>query len=101
MDICETMYPKHQTAFHRPFNFLKYLKEKYGPVGVIHVDAHSDMSDLMQGERIAHGTPFRRAIEEELLDPKKLIQIGIRGSQYTEDDTVYQRNLVSELAYDL
>ncbi|XP_071798723.1 guanidinobutyrase-like [Asterias amurensis] len=72
---------------------LQAIKDKYGPVGLVHVDAHGDTSDVMQGEKIAHGTPFRRAIEEELVDPKKMIQIGIRGSQYTEDDTEWQRNL--------
>ena len=51
-----------------------------GPVGFIHFDAHSDTYDSFFGNRYNHGTPFRRAIEEDLLDPKRMIQIGIRGA---------------------
>ena len=50
------------------------------PVGLIHFDAHSDTYDSFFGNRYNHGTPFRRAIEEGLLDPKRMIQIGIRGA---------------------
>lgn len=53
---------------------------KQGPVGMIHFDAHSDTYDSFFGSRYNHGTPFRRAIEEGLLDPKRVIQIGIRGA---------------------
>ncbi|WP_246665157.1 agmatinase [Neorhizobium sp. P12A] len=53
------------------------------PVGLIHFDAHSDTNDTYFGDNpYTHGTPFRRAIEEGLLDPKKVVQIGIRGSIY-------------------
>jgi len=53
------------------------------PVGVIHFDAHSDTSDsYFGGEKYTHGTPFRRAIEEGLIDPHRMIQIGVRGSMY-------------------
>jgi guanidinopropionase len=53
------------------------------PVGLIHFDAHSDTNDTYFGDnRYTHGTPFRRAIEEGLLEPKKVVQIGIRGSIY-------------------
>ncbi|MCW6510247.1 agmatinase [Lichenifustis flavocetrariae] len=56
---------------------------KHRPVGLIHFDAHSDTNDTYFGDnRYTHGTPFRRAIEEGLLDPKRTIQIGIRGSIY-------------------
>ena len=48
---------------------LRAMKKKYGAVGLIHVDAHADVNDTMFNEKIAHGTPFRRAVEEELLDP--------------------------------
>jgi guanidinopropionase len=52
-------------------------------VGLIHFDAHSDTNDTYFGDNpYTHGTPFRRAIEEGLLDPKKVVQIGIRGSIY-------------------
>ena len=58
---------------------LRALASK-GPVGLIHFDAHSDTYDSFFGNRFNHGTPFRRAIEEGLLDPKRMIQIGIRGA---------------------
>jgi guanidinopropionase len=57
------------------------------PVGLVHFDAHSDTSDsYFGGEKYTHGTPFRRAIEEGLVDPKRMIQIGIRGSIYDRDE---------------
>ena len=69
-------------------------QERHGTVGLVHVDAHSDTTDEMLGEKIAHGTPFRRAIEEGLIDPRKTIQIGLRGPQHVKDDTEWQRNQV-------
>ena len=62
------------------------FQNKYGPVGLVHVDAHSDTSEHMYGERVAHGTPFRRAVEEGLLDCNRVVQIGLRGSAYTAND---------------
>lgn len=53
---------------------------KQAPVGLIQFDAHSDTYDSFFGSRYNHGTPFRRAIEEGLVDPKRMIQIGIRGA---------------------
>ena len=58
-----------------------------GPVGMIHFDAHTDLFDsYFGGFRYTHGTPFRRAIEEGLLDPKRVVQIGIRGTAYNTED---------------
>jgi guanidinopropionase len=51
-----------------------------GPVGLIHFDAHTDTYDSFFGSRYNHGTPFRRAIDEGLLDPKRMVQIGLRGA---------------------
>jgi len=51
-----------------------------GPVGMVHIDAHGDTGDDYMGSRIHHGTPFRRAVEDGLLDPKRVIQIGLRGT---------------------
>ncbi|XP_071493942.1 guanidinobutyrase-like [Diadema antillarum] len=65
------------------YPILKAVKEKYGPVGLVHVDAHADVSESMLGEPIAHGTPFRRAVEDGCLDCKRVVQIGLRGSQYS------------------
>jgi guanidinopropionase len=60
------------------------------PVGMIHVDAHSDTNDRYFGDnKYTHGTPFRRAVEEGLLDPKRVVQIGIRGSIYSADDMAF------------
>jgi guanidinopropionase len=57
------------------------------PVGMVHFDAHSDTVDsYFGGLKYTHGTPFRRAIEEGLLDPKRTVQIGIRGSTYSADE---------------
>ena len=61
-----------------------------GPVGMVHFDAHSDTNDsYFGGERYTHGTPFRRAIEEGLLEPRRVVQIGIRGSLYDADDEAF------------
>ena len=55
--------------------------------GMVHFDAHTDTWDRYFGEsRYTHGTPFRRAVEEGLLDPKRIVQIGIRGALYTPED---------------
>ena len=55
------------------------------PVGMIHIDAHTDTSDEELGSAHTHGTPFRRAVEGGFLDPRRTVQIGIRGAQDTED----------------
>jgi guanidinopropionase len=55
------------------------------PLGMFHVDAHTDTCDEEMGSRFSHGTPFRRAVEEGLLDPKRVIQIGIRGAANSEE----------------
>jgi guanidinopropionase len=70
------------------------------PVGMIHVDAHSDTNDRYFGDnRYTHGTPFRRAVEEGLLDPKRTIQIGIRGSIYSEDDMAFAEGSGMRVVY--
>jgi guanidinopropionase len=57
-----------------------------GPLGLVHFDAHTDLFDsYFNGCKFTHGTPFRRAIEEGLLDPKRMIQIGIRGTRAGDD----------------
>ena len=57
------------------------------PVAMVHFDSHTDLFDsYFDGNRFTHGTPFRRAVEENLLDPKKVVQIGIRGTAYDRDD---------------
>jgi len=57
------------------------------PVGMVHFDAHTDLFEsYFGGFKFTHGTPFRRAIEEGVLDPKRVIQIGLRGSMYDFED---------------
>src|SRR5262249_28965574 len=58
---------------------LREVSRKQGPVGLVHFDAHPDTYDVMDGTRINVGTPFRRAIEEELIDPNGYVMIGIRA----------------------
>lgn len=70
---------------------LRALAAKHGPVGLVHVDAHTDTNDTMFGEGIAHGTPFRRGVEEGLLDPHRVVQIGVRGTGYAADDFDWSR----------
>lgn len=63
-----------------------------GPVGLIQFDSHSDTNDRYFGDnRYTHGTPFRRAVEEGLLDPRRAVQIGIRGSIYDPADLDFAR----------
>jgi guanidinobutyrase len=70
---------------------LRAMHRRYGPVGLLHVDAHADINEMMFGERIAHGTPFRRAVEEQLLDQDRVVQIGLRGTGYAADDFDWPR----------
>ncbi len=71
---------------------LRAVAEKHGPVALVHVDAHADVNDTMFGEEITHGTIFRRAIEEGLVKPEKMFQIGLRATGYTADDFDWARN---------
>ncbi|MBZ3695916.1 agmatinase [Phyllobacterium calauticae] len=73
------------------YPILQAMARKYGPVGLIHIDAHADINDHQFGEAIAHGTPFRRAVEEGLLDCKRVVQIGLRGSGYAAEDFDWPR----------
>ncbi len=65
---------------------LRAIAKKHGPVSLIHFDSHSDINEEVFGEKYNHGTPFRRAIEEKLIDPSKSIQVGMRGSLYYPDE---------------
>jgi guanidinobutyrase len=70
---------------------LRALVRRHGPLALVHVDAHADVNDEMFGERIAHGTPFRRAVEEGLLQGSRVFQIGLRGTGYADDDFDWPR----------
>ncbi len=66
---------------------MRAIADTSRPLGMVHFDAHTDTWDRYFGDfEYTHGTPFRRAIEEGLLDPKRTIQIGIRGGLYTPED---------------
>lgn len=65
---------------------LRAQHKIHGPMGLIHVDAHADVNDDMFGEKVTHGTIFRRAIEEGLVDPERMIQIGLRATGYAAED---------------
>jgi guanidinobutyrase len=65
---------------------LQAISAHHGPVGVIHVDAHADVNPTMFDEPINHGSWLRRAIEERLVDPTRVVQIGLRGTGYAADD---------------
>jgi guanidinobutyrase len=70
---------------------LRALHKKHGKMALIHVDAHADVNDEMFGEKVTHGTIFRRAIEEGLVDGTKMYQIGLRGTGYTAEDFDWAR----------
>lgn len=59
------------------------------PVGVLHFDAHADTLDELFGTRVNHATLMRRTVEEGLVDPRRVIQIGLRGSRFGDDDIQY------------
>jgi guanidinobutyrase len=70
---------------------LRAVKERHGPVALIHIDAHADINDTMFGETVAHGCPFRRAWEDGCLQNDKVFQIGLRGTGYAREDFDWAR----------
>jgi len=64
---------------------FRAIADKGRPLGMVHIDAHTDTWDEFLGSKYMHGTPFRRAVEEGLLDPERTIQIGIRGAQNSDE----------------
>ena len=66
---------------------LRAIAEKHGPLALVHFDSHSDTwDDYFAGKKYSAGTPFRRAVEEEIVDPQHSIQIGLRGSLFSPTD---------------
>ncbi|MFB5663390.1 agmatinase [Alteribacillus sp. HJP-4] len=65
---------------------LRAFAKKYGPIALVHFDSHSDTWDNYFGEKYMHGTPFRRAVEEGLIDTSHSIQVGLRGPLYGPED---------------
>lgn len=70
---------------------LRAIHAVHGPVTLIHFDAHTDTADSAWGERFHHGTPIRRAIDEGLIEGKRLFQIGIRGPLTSPEQNQYVR----------
>lgn len=60
-----------------------------GGMALVHFDAHVDTLDSLWGERYGHASPFIRAIEDGMIDPKRMISVGIRGPLNTRDDLLY------------
>jgi agmatinase len=69
----------------------------HGPLGLVLLDAHADVWDRYVGERYYHGSPFRRAFEEGLLDPSRSLLAGMRGSLYGPDDVAMPGELGFEV----
>lgn len=102
IDIIEAFYNEVLTHDAKPITLggdhtislpiLRALRKKHGQkLALVHVDAHADTNDHMFGEKIAHGTIFRRAIEEGLIDTNKMVQIGLRTTGYAADDFDWAR----------
>jgi len=70
---------------------LRAVARRHGPVGMVHVDSHQDMWNDYFGNRYFHGAPFRRAVEEGLLETRRVLQIGIRGPVRSEADFDFGR----------
>ena len=70
---------------------LRALARRHGRLGLVHFDAHPDTWDEYFGSKYFHGTPFRRAIEEGLVDPRRMIQVGIRGPLYGDEDFAFHQ----------
>lgn len=70
---------------------LRAVAKKHGPVSLIQFDAHNDLWDEYFGSKYSHGTPFRRAFEEGLLKDGEVLQVGLRGQVYGEDDFDFAR----------
>ncbi len=68
---------------------LRAVAGAHGRVALVHFDSHQDMWEEYFGNRYFHGTPFRRALEEGLYDPRATVQVGIRGPVYSDRDFAF------------
>jgi agmatinase len=76
---------------------LRAIAAVHGPVGVVLLDAHADVWDVYCGERYYHGSPFRRALEEGVVDPDRSLLAGMRGGVYDENDAELPHELGFEV----
>ena len=72
---------------------LRVLARRHGPLALVQLDAHTDTWESYFGQRYFHGTTFKRAVEEGLLDPAASVQAGMRGPAYAADDLEVSRQL--------
>lgn len=101
VDIIESFYDEVAKAGAKPVSIggdhtialpiLRALRKVHGPMALVHVDAHADINDVMFGEKVTHGTIFRRAIEEGLVDAGRMTQIGLRATGYSAEDFDWSR----------
>ena len=78
---------------------LRAAAATHGPLALVHLDAHADVWDAYYGVKHFHGTVFKRAAEEGLIDPSRSIQAGLRGTLYGESDVEAPRELGFEAIY--
>jgi agmatinase len=76
---------------------LRAVARVHGPLGLVHFDSHTDLWDSYFGRPYAHGTMFRRAIEEGVVDPARVVQAGMHGPLYGESD----EDIPDELGVDM
>ncbi len=76
---------------------LRALAAVHGPLGLVHLDSHTDLWDTYNGHPYAHGTMFRRALEENVVDASRMLQAGIRGPLYGADDEAIPGELGVEM----
>jgi agmatinase len=76
---------------------LRALARVHGPLGLVHLDSHSDLWDSYFGRPLSHGTMFRRAVEEGILDPARVLHAGMHGPLYSEADDDIPAQLGVEL----
>jgi agmatinase len=72
---------------------LRVLARRHGPLALVQLDAHGDTWDEYFGQRYFHGTTFKRAVEEKLIEPAASVQAGLRGSLYGAEDLESAREL--------
>jgi agmatinase len=72
---------------------LRVLARRHGPLALVQLDAHGDTWEEYFGQRFFHGTTFKRALEERLIEPEASVQAGLRGSLYEADDLESARGL--------
>jgi agmatinase len=76
---------------------LRALAKVHGPLGLVHLDSHTDLWSAYFGKPLSHGTMFRRALEEGILDPARVTQGGMHGSLYAASDENFPRELGVEI----